>query len=213
MLVRELQRYCCFVSTCYQTKLTVSCGCMFPESGRNSLQEIRRQTFSLGLTLMEYNFSASLYRKPSSLWTLLTHSMCVCVCVWNKLKQCFLSLLASSLSGCPRATSAMRKARLSGVEMLTIKQQRASNGNYNYHSPTQYSQSGTICWTEYQFQIINQSGVRVVALSEYKLPFRARVRIMRKVAPIWKSRTGLFLAVIRPGISELTCGYVLQLFS
>nr|XP_019940259.1 PREDICTED: myelin transcription factor 1-like protein [Paralichthys olivaceus] len=33
-----------------------------------------------------------------------------------------------SLSGCPRATSAMRKARLSGVEMLTIKQQRASNG-------------------------------------------------------------------------------------
>uniref|UniRef100_A0A671VWM1 Myelin transcription factor 1 like n=1 Tax=Sparus aurata TaxID=8175 RepID=A0A671VWM1_SPAAU len=33
-----------------------------------------------------------------------------------------------SLSGCPRATSAMRKARLSGVELLTIKQQRASNG-------------------------------------------------------------------------------------
>uniref|UniRef100_A0A3Q3JG01 Myelin transcription factor 1 domain-containing protein n=1 Tax=Monopterus albus TaxID=43700 RepID=A0A3Q3JG01_MONAL len=33
-----------------------------------------------------------------------------------------------SLSGCPRATSAMRKARLSGVEMLTIKQQRTSNG-------------------------------------------------------------------------------------
>ncbi|TNM95936.1 hypothetical protein fugu_017019 [Takifugu bimaculatus] len=33
-----------------------------------------------------------------------------------------------SLSGCPRATSAMRKARLSGVEMLTIKQQCASNG-------------------------------------------------------------------------------------
>ncbi|KAM6969567.1 myelin transcription factor 1-like protein isoform 2-T3 [Tautogolabrus adspersus] len=33
-----------------------------------------------------------------------------------------------SLSGCPRATSAMRKARLSGVEMLTIKQQRATNG-------------------------------------------------------------------------------------
>ncbi|XP_071063355.1 myelin transcription factor 1-like protein isoform X2 [Pseudochaenichthys georgianus] len=32
-----------------------------------------------------------------------------------------------SLSGCPRATSAMRKARLSGVEMLTIKQ-HASNG-------------------------------------------------------------------------------------
>ncbi|XP_029316412.1 myelin transcription factor 1-like protein isoform X3 [Cottoperca gobio] len=36
-----------------------------------------------------------------------------------------------SLSGCPRATSAMRKARLSGVEMLTIKQQRASNGLEN----------------------------------------------------------------------------------
>ncbi|XP_061751637.1 myelin transcription factor 1-like protein isoform X1 [Nerophis ophidion] len=33
-----------------------------------------------------------------------------------------------SLSGCPRATSAMRKARLSGVDMLTIKQQRGSNG-------------------------------------------------------------------------------------
>ncbi|KAL0969288.1 hypothetical protein UPYG_G00225060 [Umbra pygmaea] len=32
-----------------------------------------------------------------------------------------------SLSGCPRATSAMKKARLSGVELLTIKQ-RASNG-------------------------------------------------------------------------------------
>lgn len=50
---------------------------------------------------------------------------------------------ASSLSGCPRATSAMRKARLSGVELLTIKQQRASNGIYNYHSATQYSQSRT----------------------------------------------------------------------
>uniref|UniRef100_A0A3P9MAQ2 Myelin transcription factor 1 like n=1 Tax=Oryzias latipes TaxID=8090 RepID=A0A3P9MAQ2_ORYLA len=37
-----------------------------------------------------------------------------------------------SLSGCPRATSAMRKARLSGVEMLTIKQQHASNGNYDH---------------------------------------------------------------------------------
>lgn len=33
----------------------------------------------------------------------------------------------SSLSGCPRATSAMKKARMSGVEMLTIKQ-RASKG-------------------------------------------------------------------------------------
>uniref|UniRef100_A0AAQ4P8N2 Myelin transcription factor 1 like n=1 Tax=Gasterosteus aculeatus aculeatus TaxID=481459 RepID=A0AAQ4P8N2_GASAC len=33
-----------------------------------------------------------------------------------------------SLSGCPRATSAMRKARLSGVELLTIKQQCAGNG-------------------------------------------------------------------------------------
>lgn len=32
-----------------------------------------------------------------------------------------------SLSGCPRATSAMKKARMSGVEMLTIKQ-RASKG-------------------------------------------------------------------------------------
>ncbi|XP_055028320.2 myelin transcription factor 1-like protein isoform X2 [Misgurnus anguillicaudatus] len=32
-----------------------------------------------------------------------------------------------SLSGCPRATAAMKKARLSGVEMLTIKQQ-SSNG-------------------------------------------------------------------------------------
>uniref|UniRef100_A0A8C9TWZ4 Myelin transcription factor 1 like n=1 Tax=Scleropages formosus TaxID=113540 RepID=A0A8C9TWZ4_SCLFO len=35
-----------------------------------------------------------------------------------------------SLSGCPRATSAMKKARMSGVEMLTIKQ-RASNGIEN----------------------------------------------------------------------------------
>lgn len=32
-----------------------------------------------------------------------------------------------SLSGCPRATSAMKKAKLSGEQMLTIKQ-RASNG-------------------------------------------------------------------------------------
>lgn len=36
----------------------------------------------------------------------------------------------SSLSGCPRATSAMKKARMSGVEMLTIKQ-RASKGQTN----------------------------------------------------------------------------------
>ncbi|KAM4771913.1 myelin transcription factor 1-like protein isoform 5-T5 [Rhinophrynus dorsalis] len=35
-----------------------------------------------------------------------------------------------SLSGCPRATSAMKKARLSGEEMLTIKQ-RATNGIEN----------------------------------------------------------------------------------
>ncbi|MEE6476704.1 hypothetical protein FKM82_011186 [Ascaphus truei] len=35
-----------------------------------------------------------------------------------------------SLSGCPRATSAMKKARLSGEEMLTIKQ-RAPNGIEN----------------------------------------------------------------------------------
>ncbi|XP_043926261.1 myelin transcription factor 1-like protein isoform X3 [Protopterus annectens] len=35
-----------------------------------------------------------------------------------------------SLSGCPRATSAVKKARLSGDEMLTIKQ-RASNGIEN----------------------------------------------------------------------------------
>ncbi|KAG9336186.1 hypothetical protein JZ751_002533 [Albula glossodonta] len=34
------------------------------------------------------------------------------------------------LSGCPRATSAMKKARMSGVEMLTIKQ-RANNGIEN----------------------------------------------------------------------------------
>uniref|UniRef100_A0A3Q2T598 Myelin transcription factor 1 like n=1 Tax=Fundulus heteroclitus TaxID=8078 RepID=A0A3Q2T598_FUNHE len=49
----------------------------------------------------------------------------------NKEDQEPISLLlvaACSLSGCPRATSAMRKARLSGVEMLTIKHQRASNG-------------------------------------------------------------------------------------
>ncbi|XP_037837398.1 myelin transcription factor 1-like, a isoform X3 [Kryptolebias marmoratus] len=35
-----------------------------------------------------------------------------------------------SLSGCPRATSAMKKARMSGVEMLTIKQ-KASKGIEN----------------------------------------------------------------------------------
>ncbi|XP_063771559.1 myelin transcription factor 1-like protein isoform X6 [Pseudophryne corroboree] len=35
-----------------------------------------------------------------------------------------------SLSGCPRATSAMKKARLSGEEMMTIKQ-RATNGIEN----------------------------------------------------------------------------------
>lgn len=42
----------------------------------------------------------------------------------NKMRIC-VSL--SSLSGCPRATSAMKKARMTGVEMLTIKQ-RASKG-------------------------------------------------------------------------------------
>jgi len=36
-------------------------------------------------------------------------------------------LYVCSLSGCPRATSAMKKARMTGVEMLTIKQ-RASKG-------------------------------------------------------------------------------------
>lgn len=35
--------------------------------------------------------------------------------------------LVPSLSGCPRATSAMKKAKLSGEQMLTIRQ-RASNG-------------------------------------------------------------------------------------
>lgn len=39
-----------------------------------------------------------------------------------------VSCLAPSLSGCPRATSAMKKAKLSGEQMLTIRQ-RASNGN------------------------------------------------------------------------------------
>ncbi|XP_030664947.1 myelin transcription factor 1-like protein isoform X3 [Nomascus leucogenys] len=38
--------------------------------------------------------------------------------------------LVHSLSGCPRATSAMKKAKLSGEQMLTIKQ-RASNGIEN----------------------------------------------------------------------------------
>lgn len=37
------------------------------------------------------------------------------------------SLVVYSLSGCPRATSAMKRAKLSGEQMLTIKQ-RASNG-------------------------------------------------------------------------------------
>ncbi|PKU45032.1 hypothetical protein llap_4663 [Limosa lapponica baueri] len=40
------------------------------------------------------------------------------------------TVVASSLSGCPRATSAMKKAKLSGEQMLTIKQ-RASNGIEN----------------------------------------------------------------------------------
>ncbi|NWQ94298.1 MYT1L protein, partial [Trogon melanurus] len=39
-------------------------------------------------------------------------------------------LAVHSLSGCPRATSAMKKAKLSGEQMLTIKQ-RASNGIEN----------------------------------------------------------------------------------
>lgn len=75
----------------------------------------------------------------------------LCVCLWRpSYTETMLPVLvaASSLSGCPRATSAMRKARLSGVEMLTIKQQRASNGNRNYHSHTQYSQSGTRPWSD-----------------------------------------------------------------
>lgn len=38
-----------------------------------------------------------------------------------------MCVFRSSLSGCPRATSAMKKARMSSVEMLTIKQ-RASKG-------------------------------------------------------------------------------------
>lgn len=75
----------------------------------------------------------------------------LCVCLWRpSYTETMLPVLvaASSLSGCPRATSAMRKARLSGVEMLTIKQQRASNGNGSYHSHTQYSQSGTRPWSD-----------------------------------------------------------------
>ncbi|NXX96018.1 MYT1L protein, partial [Centropus bengalensis] len=39
-------------------------------------------------------------------------------------------LTVHSLSGCPRATSAMKKAKLSGEQMLTIKQ-RASNETQN----------------------------------------------------------------------------------
>ncbi|XP_068573618.1 myelin transcription factor 1-like protein isoform X1 [Cebidichthys violaceus] len=42
----------------------------------------------------------------------------------------FLTHRRWALSGCPRATSAMKKARMSGVEMLTIKQ-RASKGIEN----------------------------------------------------------------------------------
>lgn len=45
-----------------------------------------------------------------------------------------ISCLTNSLSGCPRATSAMKKAKLSGEQMLTIKQ-RASNGNHTLGSP------------------------------------------------------------------------------
>lgn len=41
----------------------------------------------------------------------------------------------SSLSGCPRATTAMKKARMSSVEMLTIKQ-RASKGQRRTLTPS-----------------------------------------------------------------------------
>ncbi|XP_013878095.1 myelin transcription factor 1-like, a isoform X3 [Austrofundulus limnaeus] len=45
-------------------------------------------------------------------------------------RRCLYHPLVLSLSGCPRATSAMKKARMSGMEMLTIKQ-RASKGIEN----------------------------------------------------------------------------------
>ncbi|KAI4804876.1 hypothetical protein KUCAC02_026487, partial [Chaenocephalus aceratus] len=49
-----------------------------------------------------------------------------------------------SLSGCPRATSAMRKARLSGVEMLTIKQ-HASNVTTTTTHPHNTANQGHGC--------------------------------------------------------------------
>lgn len=47
-----------------------------------------------------------------------------------------MCLFYSSLSGCPRATTAMKKARMSSVEMLTIKQ-RASKGQSQTLNPEQ----------------------------------------------------------------------------
>lgn len=64
----------------------------------------------------------------------LTHRRWVWLCVSHTLlyksqKRQNMPMCAfnSSLSGCPRATTAMKKSRMSSVEMLTIKQ-RASKG-------------------------------------------------------------------------------------
>lgn len=74
------------------------------------------------------------------------------------MKQSLLLVAACSLSGCPRATSAMRKARLSGVEMLTIKHQRASNGKLCHTmQPIRNKEYGRVYRAEFQLQIINQS--------------------------------------------------------
>lgn len=123
----------------------------------NSRQERRCQIIPLRLKLMRYFFSTCIG----------VEAPCCLVCVEYTETMPPLLVVVSSLSGCPRATSAMRKARLSGVEMLTIKPQRASNGNSNHpthphNTANQEHGCGMICCTE--FQIMNQSG-RVCAVS------------------------------------------------
>lgn len=64
-------------------------------------------------------------------WAWLSPSaLCVCFIDCFRFFTCSHTSACSSyssLSGCPRATTAMKKARMSSVEMLTIKQ-RASKG-------------------------------------------------------------------------------------
>lgn len=150
------------------------------------------QTSPLRLTLME--------------WTVCENMMACCVFVSNIVKRSFLLVCASSLSGCPRATSAMRKARLSGVEMLTIKQQRASNGNlplttthpHNAANQERHGR-GMICWRLFIFHIIDQSGVSECVCGKQRqskgwqleIHCHSGVSDEENVSPIWNNRAGL----------------------